>query len=187
MIQSDSLLTERRKAVLVAQLMEGNRFMFHTDGEIAFEDAVRHAERSGVSIEGFLAGDEADITALEARLSVRFPPSYKAMVRRYGTVVFDSAEIYGLTKTTGFDAEGVPNVVFTTEDARRRGMIGNGMILFMASGYGPLFLLDCNETDEFGEAPVYEISAGGMAFGREKRSSSFGHFILSKVEGLSES
>ena len=158
--------------------------MTEIDGERAFQEAVEHARQSGVDVEGFIPGDPADIIALEIRLGVQLPSSYKAMVALFGTVCFGSLEIYGLTKTTGLDAKGIPNVVFATEDARRQGLIGSTMVLFMASGYGPAFLFDCDEADEFGEAPVYEIPVGGVSYGRNNLSSSFGHFILDEVKRL---
>lgn len=161
--------------------------MFQTDGETAFQEAIDYAERSGIAVTGFQPGDETDIAALENRLGVQLPPSYKAMIRLYGTVNFDALEVYGLTKLTGLDGKGIPNVVFATEDARHRGIIGNGMILFMTSGFGPAFLLDCNEADGSGEAPVYEFPVGGVAYGRDKLASSFGRFILDEVQSLSAS
>jgi len=160
--------------------------MTQTDGEVSFEEAVRHATQSGITIDGSLPGDETDIAALERRLNVRLPPSYKAMVRLYGNVSFDAVEIYGLTKVRGLDAKGIPNVVFATEDDRQRGIIGPGMVRFMDAGYGPTFILDCSEADEFGEAPVYEVATGGIAVGRDKLAVSFGHFIFEEVKNLSE-
>lgn len=77
--------------------------------------------------------------------------------------------------------------MFATEDARCRGLITAGMIFFMALGYGPAYLLDCDEADELGEAPVYEFPAGGVPYGRDRVASSFGHFVLNDVRSLTGS
>ncbi|WAJ28236.1 SMI1/KNR4 family protein [Antarcticirhabdus aurantiaca] len=52
-----------------------------TDGKAAFEEAIDHAKQSGMVVDGFVPGDDTDIAALEIRLGVRLPPSYKAVVR----------------------------------------------------------------------------------------------------------
>lgn len=58
------------------------------------------------------------------------------------------------------------------------------MIRIMASGYGPFFAIDCNQIDANGEAPVYEVSAKGVAQGKSRVAESFGEFFLNEVKAL---
>nr|WP_272874795.1 SMI1/KNR4 family protein [Agrobacterium tumefaciens] len=126
---------------------------------------------------------DADIVAIEARLGVRLPPSYKAMLTQFGTLSFEGIEVYGWTRS-GLDGKSIPNVVFATEDDRKRGLVSDQMVNFMVAGYGPTFVLDCAEISADGEAPVYEIPAGGIKRGKDRLADTFGAFFLAEVERI---
>lgn len=158
--------------------------MTKTKGELAFEAALELVHRFGLA--PFVAGPQTAeaVTALERRLNVGLPPSYKAMLRQFGTISFGGVEVYGLARFGGLDAQSIPNVVFATESEQAAGCITPSMVHVMASGYGPIYVLDCSEPDGFGEVPIYEIALGGVAHGRDRLAPSFGEFILGEVERL---
>lgn len=158
--------------------------MAQTNGELAFEAAIELAGRCGIEADGSVARTEGEVAELERRLGVRLPPSYKAMLHRFGTVSFGSIEIYGLTKFGGMDAKGIPNVVFATESDRAKNVLTGSMVRFMDSGAGDTFVLECAESDASGEVPVYELSAGGAAKGKVRLSASFGEFVLEEIRQL---
>ncbi|PZO75703.1 MAG: SMI1/KNR4 family protein [Mesorhizobium amorphae] len=148
-----------------------------------FSSALQLLRDHGVEPDGAGVMPGAEVDALEKRLGVRLPPSYKAMVSRFGFLEFDTVEIYGLVKA-GLDAKGIPNVVFATEGDRAKGLISPQMVRFMDAGYGPSFVLDCALADAAGEAPVFEVSAGGSVEGSDRVADSFGAFVLAEAKRL---
>ncbi|RJG40627.1 SMI1/KNR4 family protein [Mesorhizobium sp. DCY119] len=141
------------------------------------EKAIGLLKDRSIDIFSGTGATDADIVAIEARLGVRLPPSYKAMLTQFGTLSFEGIEVYGWTRS-GLDGKSIPNVVFATEDDRKRGLISDQMVNFMVAGYGPTFVLDCAEISADGEAPVYEISAGGIKRDRDRLADTFGAFFL---------
>ncbi len=150
-----------------------------------YHAAVRVLKENGIEILSSVHASADDMVAMELRLGVNFPPSYKAMLSEFGNMTFEGVEIYGWTRS-GLNAKGVPDVVSTTEKDREKGLITGQMIQFMVAGYGPSFVLDCAEADSEGEAPAYEISAGGVARGRDKLADSFGSFLLKEAQRIVE-
>lgn len=148
-----------------------------------YEKAIGLLKDRSIDIFSGTGATDADIVAIEARLGVRLPPSYKAMLTQFGTMSFEGIEVYGWTRS-GLDGKSIPNVVFATEDDRKRGLISDQMVDFMVAGYGPTFVLDCAEIGAEGEAPVYEISAGGIKRGKDRLADTFGTFFLAEVERI---
>lgn len=148
-----------------------------------YRTAVEILRHSGIEIFSSGGGSDADVAAIERRLGVLLPPSYKAMLSEFGNLSFEGVEIYGWVPS-GLDARGAPNLIFMTEGDREKGLISDQMIIFMVAGYGPTMVLDCAEADAAGEAPVYEIATGGMKRGRDRLAHSFGAFFLREVERI---
>lgn len=148
-----------------------------------YEKAIGLLKDRSIDIFSGTGATDADIVAIEARLGVRLPPSYKAMLTQFGTMSFEGIEFYGWTRS-GLDGKSIPNVVFATEDDRKRGLISDQMVDFMVAGYGPTFVLDCAEIGAEGEVPVYEISAGGIKRGKDRLADTFGAFFLAEVERI---
>lgn len=146
-----------------------------------YEEAIRRLRDAGIEIFSTVSATSADIAAIEARLGVSLPLSYRAMLSQFGIMSFEGIEVYGWTPS-GVDGKSIPNVVFATEEDRKKGLISDQMVDFMVAGYGPTFVLDCAETGTDGEAPVYEIPAGGIKHGKDRLADSFGAFLLKEVE-----
>ena len=151
-----------------------------TDALNSLAGAIAKLRNNGIELLSSVAASDADIMAIEKRLGVLLPPSYKSMLSEFGNLAFEGVELFGWTRS-GLNATGAPCVIFMTEHDRERELISDQMVLFMVAGYGPSFVLDCAEASTAGEAPVYEISAGGIKRGRDKLADSFGDFFLQEV------
>ncbi|WP_309506049.1 SMI1/KNR4 family protein [Rhizobium sp. PRIMUS64] len=145
-----------------------------------FDDAIRSLRDNGIDILGTRSATEEDLKQIETQLGVSLPVSYKKMLSEYGALEFDTIEIYGWL-SQGIDAKFITNVVYATERERADGRISETMIPFLTAGYGPFFVMDCAEMNADGEAPVYEVSAGGYAIGKDKIADSFGEFLRNEV------
>jgi hypothetical protein len=151
-----------------------------------YHQAIRMLQASGLSVESPIVFDKSLIKDFEKRLGVVLPKSYIEMLLDYGSLEFDTFEVYGITKN-GIDGKSIPNAVFATEDSRSRDEIKDTMVEVMASGYGPRFVIDCGQMDANGEAPVYEVHERGYLYGMKKVADSFGEFLLDQVNLAIES
>lgn len=148
-----------------------------------YGDAIRTLKHNEIDILGTKSATHEDLTRIESRLGHKLPDSYKEMLLEFGAIEFDTIEIYGWL-TQGIDATFITNVVYAAERYRAEGRISQTMIPFLTSGYGPFFVMDCGEMSAEGEAPVYEISAGGYQRGKDKLAESFGEFLLGEVHRM---
>lgn len=131
----------------------------------------------------FPQGDEA-IDRLEHVLQVKLPPSYKAMLRDFGILLYRGGEIiYGIG-LDGVEGEGGAGVWFQTEMARARKQITSSMVRIQSSGYGPEFCIDCSKVNANGESPVLLVPADGNMENAELVAESFGNFLLVEVEEI---
>ncbi|CDZ49647.1 SMI1/KNR4 family protein [Neorhizobium galegae] len=132
--------------------------------------AIENLRENGIDILGTKSATENDLKQI----------SYKKMLSEYGALEFDTIEIYGWL-SQGIDAKFITNVVHATERERADGRISDTMIPFLTAGYGPFYVMDCAEMNADGEAPVYEVSAGGYTKGKDKLADSFGEFLRNEV------
>lgn len=124
--------------------------------------------------------DISVIGQMERELKVILPPSYKYFLKKFGTLCFESVNIYGITKK-GVFGDSAPCATFLTKVARDRGDISDKMVKIMSSGYGPNICIDTSEVDENGESPIYEVPLMNIS---EKVlvSSGFGEFLLNIIQ-----
>jgi SMI1-KNR4 cell-wall len=152
---------------------------------LLYERAINHLQANDIKIRSAGTASEDQIIETEERLNVSLPFSYKKFLSDYGTLSFRGSQFYGVPKL-GLDAQSIPNVVFATYDLRSRDEVSSGMVNIKASGYGPNYVLDCAQTDQSGEAPVFEINELGYKHGMKKVAESFGEFLLSEVKMMLE-
>lgn len=100
------------------------------------------------------ASDEM-IAVFEGSLGVKFPPSYRLFLKKFGALSFGGDTYYGITKS-GLTAKAVPSVFFATKDARDLRDADSTMIVVKASGYGPIFSIDTSQLSPTGESPVVQ-------------------------------
>lgn len=100
---------------------------------------------------------EEALKRAEKELGLSFPPSYRDFVANYGCLDFGAQEFYGLT---GEHVEGIPNVVWSTLDARRKGLPPY-MVKILDPAVGDMiFCIDTSHVDSTGESPVVEWIEG---------------------------
>jgi hypothetical protein len=119
------------------------------------------------------ANEEA-IEAAERELGLRFPLSYRAFLRRFGSGNFNGFEIFGLPGDRLWG-----DVVMMNQLARRP--IPSRHLRFMEDVGDYTYCLDTGRTDETGECPVVIFgpkAAGSVA------ASSFLAFLRMTKEGL---
>ncbi|SCB59672.1 SMI1-KNR4 cell-wall [Rhizobium aethiopicum] len=148
---------------------------------LLYENAIRTLRENKMEILGTTCATDEQIRRVEARLRLSLPPSYKQMLSDFGALEFDTTEIYGWL-SQGIDAKFTTNVVYATERARDDDRISRTMVPFLASGYGPFFVMDCAEIGADGEAAIYEVSPGGHQKGIDRLADSFGAFLSEEVD-----
>jgi hypothetical protein len=145
-----------------------------------YDDAIRSLRENGIDILATESATEDDLKQIESRLGLKLPVSYRKMLSEFGALEFDTIEIYGWL-AQGIDAKFITNVVHATERERAEGRINNTMVPFLTAGYGPFYVMECAEMSTDGEAPIYEVSAGGYKSGTDKLADSFGEFLRNEV------
>jgi len=129
---------------------------------------------------------EEIIEAFEKKLNLKFPPSYKAFLKRFGALSFAGDTYYGITKD-GLDSKSVPCVAFATQKARFQNDADDNMVVIKASGYGPIYSIDTSIVDSNGESPIIETE---LSFKRDKEkitvSPSFEEFFTQSIQDAIE-
>jgi hypothetical protein len=100
---------------------------------------------------------EQAIIAAESSLGIKFPPSYREFLQRFGAGTIGFYEIFGLSETEGpNDPPLWRNVVKETLRSRKsaKGTIPDAYVVFTSDGQGCRFFLDTSKPDENGESPV---------------------------------
>lgn len=80
----------------------------------------------------FIAGGQSAemVSAAEARLGIKFPPSFREYLLEWGNLSFDGCEYYGLTRNADFDNAGVPNCIWFTLRKRLTVDLPHNLIVF---------------------------------------------------------
>ncbi|MBK0018087.1 MULTISPECIES: SMI1/KNR4 family protein [Kosakonia] len=136
---------------------------------------------SGEEAQGSGPAPEDVIELYEKELKVKFPPTYKFFLEKYGTLSFNGESFYGISKL-GLAAQSAPDVRYTTLKARELGDIDNNMILIKSSGYGPLFSIDVS-VQSGGEAAVVETDLSFKRDGSKKIvAKTFADFLVCETK-----
>jgi antitoxin YobK len=138
-----------------------------------------HAIAANPGLSDFLGpvGD-ASIADAEASLSVKFPPTYRQFLKRYGAGSFGGQEIYGVV-----GRDGVPDVVWTNLRLRESGELGKGTVAINAVGNGQLICLESRADDDpQREQRVVAVWPGSEDEGVEEVAPHFGAFLVDLVK-----
>ncbi len=122
--------------------------------------------------------NDCEIAQAEAELGVLFPSEYHEFLRKYGAVLADGIEVYGLPKTDGSNPPLWQDVVAVTKQLRDWGQIGadrHSFIPICDDGSGVYFYLDTSSS------PATKIYAVGPGVERAFDASLF-RFLLDLSE-----
>jgi SMI1-KNR4 cell-wall len=150
-----------------------------------YEKAISLLAENGLKPIEVRRPSQHDIQRVEQRLGVTLPESYLRMLLDFGLLQVRSISISGLGNS-GLEGTTASSVVFATENDRSNKLISKSMITIAFAGYGPFFVIDCSQLNENREAPVYEVPAGGISYGKDKVAEDFGSFLLKEVENILE-
>lgn len=139
-------------------------------------------EGSGVEVFANGPFPESTVDAAERLLGVRFPPSYRGFLAKFGFVSFGGEEVYGIT-SLDLSRPSVPNAVWVTLFERRR-QPGLEKLVFVATvGGGSHYTIDMSRIDREGESPVvvWHPAVGADTRQLEVVAPSFGAFFRDRV------
>ena len=118
------------------------------------------------------------VAKAEKILGLKFPPSYKEFLLRYGAGDCWAEEFYGINKNPETDGKAIPNAIWATLHSRKIGNLPDSMIKVMSSGFGPVYVIDTSQKNDIGECPVLLYYTNGLT---EPVASSFGDFFCSII------
>ncbi len=123
-------------------------------GTMETEQAIALMRRHRALAE-FVGGASAEqIEAAEARLGVRFPPSYRQFIEEVGAVRFAGHDVLGVV---GRHGDPRLDVVRVTLDERAHTDMSDEHIVVGPYGREAVFALDCADRRHDGECPVAEF------------------------------
>lgn len=127
--------------------------------------------------------DDKLISRGESVLGVRFPPSYKAFLSRYGCGDIAGREFYGIIGND-FENAGVPDAVWFTLRERKESGLPDSFVIVYDFGEGTYSALDCSERNEADECPVVAWTPGASEAGSETEliSEDYGRFLRETIE-----
>lgn len=99
--------------------------------------------------------DEALVALAERTLGLRFPPTWRAFLARYGCGSIAGEEFYGLVDDD-FVNSSVPDAIWLTLDQRRTTGLPETLVIVYGVGDGTYYALDCGARGKDGECPVVE-------------------------------
>lgn len=100
--------------------------------------------------------EETLIIQAEEKLELKFPPTYRGFLKKYGCVEFCGNEYYGIWKKDLLGTSGSALMKITLGDRKEWGL-PHKYIIVGAPGYGPYDAIDTSKPDANGECPVVEI------------------------------
>ncbi len=156
-----------------------------------FEKALMLIEQHQYLLDKPYPQDPGLINSDEQALGVKFPPSYRVFLEKFGILGFGSTEIYGFLGDQF--AGGHADIVRNTLMLRQECNTFHQYIIICDEGNGHYCLLDTSEVNEYGECTVkvgYGLFLPDDRIKIEKRYEDFGDFLLYmvqfEIEGMTE-
>ncbi|MBY8881582.1 SMI1/KNR4 family protein [Actinacidiphila acidipaludis] len=126
-------------------------------------------------------GDGCDVGAMaaaEGDLGVAFPPSYRRLIKEFGTWDIAGEEFLGVYQTPAMGSKLLGSVAETL-DARSQYGMPSDLIVVMFDGMGGLIVLDSSCVDQMGEYPVLVWNPGIVnRESMERLANDFGSFAF---------
>jgi hypothetical protein len=146
-----------------------------------YDEAVRLIEDN--KSRAFFAGqrDDALVDKAGKALGVKFLPTYKAFVKRFGAGSLGSLEVYGVVDDD-FEDSSVPDGVWLTLTERSQVGLPRELVVIGDTGSGEFY---CLRTDTAGtecEVIVFEPGMTDSVANAEVIAEDFGAFLLKMVQ-----
>ncbi|WP_261570967.1 SMI1/KNR4 family protein [Frankia gtarii] len=148
-------------------------------GGVESVDVLIDMIRANSDISHYASGcDESTIGAAERVLGIKFPPSYRRFIAKFGTADVAGQEFLGVYQTPGA-GQVLLGSVAATLDARRCYSLPDHLVVTMFDGMGGLIVLDSSRSDMYDEYPVVVWNPGTVDEGdMEVLGANFGHYAL---------
>lgn len=117
----------------------------------------------------------------ELRLGLKFPPSYREFLKKYGAGYFAGESYYGLIGEN-FEDSGHPDGIWLNISSRSYG-VPNHLVIVNGLGEGTEFAIDTSKPDQKGECPIVAVPIGYQGgFDLEVIANSFGEFFYNTIQ-----
>ena len=150
------------------------------DLEKAFKILNQSSERK------YISGPKSEelIRLAEKALGLKFPPTYRLFLHKYGCGGVRGLEIYGLTKeySNDFNNLGSPNGIWLTLDERKDDYLPHHFIIISDTGDGYWYCLDASQPNDEGEYSVVVWGLDMAEKDKEKVAEDFGEFLLNELK-----
>jgi len=132
------------------------------------------------------AKSEELIRQAENALDLRFPPTYRAFVSRFGCGGLRGYEFYGLIDEN-FVNSGIPNAVWLALRDRIDYGLPKSFIPICDTGLGGYYVIDVSQINADGDSPVIEFWPGAPdPIGKNCIAKDFGEFFCERVRDAIE-
>ncbi|MEN3541136.1 SMI1/KNR4 family protein [Microbispora sp. ZYX-F-249] len=122
--------------------------------------------------------DAGTMAAAESDLGVAFPPSYRRLIKEFGTWDIAGEELLGVYQTPAMGLKLLGSVAETL-DARSQYGMPSDLIVVMFDGMGGLVVLDSSRVDQKDEYPVLVWNPGVVdRESMERLGDDFGSFAF---------
>ena len=122
--------------------------------------------------------DKKLIESAERALGLRFPPSYRAFLKKLGCGGVAGEEFYGVVDENFYDS-GIPDGIWETLSRREKFGFPQHLIIIATTGFGPDYVLDSSSPGPDGEYPVVLWNFDRV---EEVVADSFGSFFLEQIK-----
>ncbi|MBU3759175.1 MAG: SMI1/KNR4 family protein [Candidatus Omnitrophica bacterium] len=122
------------------------------------------------------------VSQAEHALGLKFPPTYRAFLKKLGCGDVAGEEFYGIVDEN-FEESGIPDAVWFTLEERKRGGLAASLVIIAALGDGELLALDTAPAAQGGEGSVILLPEGYSRPGAalEVIAEDFGEFFFRTV------
>jgi hypothetical protein len=93
------------------------------------------------------------ISLAESVLRIKFPPTYRTFLSKYGCGDIAGQEFYGIVNAD-FINSSVPDAIWLTLDERKSSNLPEDFVIIYASSDGVYYSLDCSHRNDAGECPI---------------------------------
>ncbi|PEL09239.1 SMI1/KNR4 family protein [Bacillus sp. AFS017336] len=145
-----------------------------------YEKALALLEQDKVNSEYIGECSDLIIEKAEITLGLKFPNIYRHFIRKYGSGVFATWDILGITNENFYEAYNPdnPDAIRFTLSKRKENKLPDNFISIIDYDYEILYCLDLNKLNNEGEPAVVSFNIGEDWGKQEMIAEDFGDFLL---------